>query len=812
MRRLLLLILLLSISIANDLNCFGGLSYSTSDNLDAITHNPAGLGVDRDIQLGFSINPNISDSSKIGIGFRSGSIGFFGNINKNGEYDYIIGTGSYSPDLNFYSGFSYSSYKNIYKTGFLYRPSTYYSIGLTYQYSSIDKMNGINLATAFKPIGNRLTFGFDIFNDNIADGNNIDITGFLDLKASNGIHLMASYNNSINSIQAGISFNTSNFNIFGLSNSNTNQNANISFRYNNQNSKGLKLPVKSKKKEKLNYIELTLNGIFIEEPEREKRSFNFDNLNFNPLSMVFGNNNSNYYQLRKFINKMDQISKDDEVDGMILKLESIGGGITKLIDVRNALQKFKNNGKKIIVYANHISNSSYLLASVADEIYIPELSDVDLRGLSIEVAFYKDLLDTLGIVFEVEQISPYKSALDPMIRNSMSKEMGENLSLLFSDVYEEFVSSISEGRGWAIEKTKKVIDNGPYRDDQAIIANLINGTMYPDEFDTYISKIDDKNVIKKQFNSISEPVLFVNEWYEEKNKIAVIYAVGGINLGKSQRGIKGPSSVMGNETISHAIKSARLDKNVKGIVLRIDSGGGSALASDLMWREVYKTTELDTFNIKPFVASMADVAASGGYYIACQADKIMASPSTVTGSIGVISGRPNLSGLKNKLGIHTDGIKFGKHADYYSDSDLWNDEERGILREGILHVYGKFLQRVANGRDVLDSLAVHEVAIGKVWSGVRAKTLNLVDEIGNLNDAIELVAEMAKLENQNYEIEEYPKREHSSRFSFGGNGANLSNSIYLKGTLKEIQETLNGIPDFHNDKNQMVLPYRIIFH
>lgn len=811
MRKILILILLFTNSFANEMNYFGGLSYATSDNLDAISYNPAGLGVDRGFQMGFVFNSQISDTSKLAIGLRGGSLGIFGTVNKDGDYDYIIGTGSYSSDANLYTGFSYSS-KKIFKTGFLYRPSTLYSVGFTHQYNLDKKIHGINLATAFRPIGNRFTFGVDLYKNNIMDDNEIEFTGFVDLLATNGVHLLAGYNHSKDIIQAGISFNTSNLNILGLSNSDNNTHTNISLRYNNQISKGLTLPLKPKERENLNYIELTLDGIFIEEPARVKKGFNFDNFNLDPMSLLFGSNNERYYQLRDFLNRMNQITNDDEIDGMILKLEYIGGGITKLIDVKNALQEFKNKGKKIIVYANYISNSSYLLASVADEIYIPELSGVDLRGLSIEVAFYKDLLDTLGIVFEVEQISPYKSALDPMIRNSMSKEMRENLSMLFEDVYEEFVSSISVGRGWTNKKTKEIIDYGPYREDQAIVSNLINGTMYPDEFDKYISKIDGKNVKKKSFNSISKPDLYVDEWIEESDKIAIIYAVGGIKLGKSQRGIKGPSSVMGNETISRAIERARLDKDVKGIVLRIDSGGGSALASDLMWREIYKTTVLDSLNIKPIIASMSNVAASGGYYIACQTDKIMASPATVTGSIGVISGRPNLSGLKKKLGIHTDGMKFGKHADYYSDSDLWNKDERGILRDGILHVYGKFLKRVAEGRDALDSLAVHEVAIGKVWSGVRAKSLNLIDEIGNLNDAIQLVANMAGLKDNEYEIDEYPKRDEHRSFSIGGDGANLTNSIYFKGTLKEIQETLQYIPDFQNDKNQMVIPYRIIFH
>jgi len=509
---------------------------------------------------------------------------------------------------------------------------------------------------------------------------------------------------------------------------------------------------------------------------------------------------------------MEMITNDENVDGLIINLESIGGGISKLMDVRSALQNFKDNGKKIIIYADYISNSAYMVASVADEIYVPELSGVDLRGLHIEVEFYKDFLDTLGIAFEVEQISPYKSAMDPFIRNSMSPEMKENLGQLFDDIYKNYIQAISHGRGWTIDHTVSIIDGGPYREDEAIELGLITNTMYPDEFDKHIKKNEDKTVVSLPLNSFGEKDEYVEDWVENEDKIAVIYAVGGIQMGKSQRAPKGPSSVMGNETISKAIKSARMDKNVKGIVLRIDSGGGSALSSDLMWKEIYNTTVADTNNIKPFIASMSSVAASGGYYIACQADKIMASPTTVTGSIGVISGRPNFSGLKSKLGIHSDGMKYGKHSDYYSGNKLWNKEERKILRDGIEHVYGKFLKRVADGRDALDSLGVHEVAIGKVWSGTKAKEINLVDEIGNLEDAVNLTAEIAGLEDGQFKIDEYPKQDKMKGFKFGDKDINVLHSFKFTGSLQEIQETLQSIPNFENDPTQMVLPYRIIIH
>ena len=809
MKKILIIITILGVLYSS--NSFGGLSHATSDNLDAINLNPAGLAVDRGLQFGIGVDQNNIESGKINLGLTHGRIGLSLLIDKDGKSDYTIGSGKSFSKINLSIGSSYSS-DNSFKIGAMYRPENWFSAGVTHNYLIDSNTNGLRFASAFRPFGNKLTFSIDVFKDDIIN-NEVGFESNINFNILNGVNLIAGYkyNYLEESIQAGFSFNTSNINFMGIGNKNKNSLHNISLRYSSQQQEGFSIPsFKKKKKETLNFIELELDHVFIEEPIIEKKGFNFELPDLDPLKMLFGSRNNNYKQLKTFLNKMDLLTKDKNIDGLVIRLKSIGGGLTKLFDVRNALQKFKDSGKKIIIYADYISNSAYLVASIADEIYIPELSDVDLRGFNIEVEFYKDFLDTLGVVFEVEQISPYKSAMDPFLRNSMSPEMKENLGTLFNDVYGEFVTGIASGRGWTEKKTNDIIDNGPYLESEAIKAGLISGTMYPDEFNDYITNYNNKKVVKTSFKSIHENDIYNENWLKNNAKIAVVYAVGEIQLGKSQRGKKGPSSVMGNKTITEAIKSARLDKNVKGIVLRIDSGGGSALSSDLMWREIYKTTVSDTNNIKPLIASMSSVAASGGYYIACQADKIMASPSTITGSIGVISGRPNLSGLKEKLGIKVDGMKFGKHSDYYSGNKLWDEEERGILRDGILHVYGKFLKRVADGRDALDSLGVHEVAIGKVWSGVKAKSLNLVDEIGNLDDAINLTAEIAGIKKGEFQIIEYPISNKNKGFKLGGDGVNGSHSFKFSGTIQEIKESLKNIPNFENDQNQMILPYRII--
>ena len=380
--------------------------------------------------------------------------------------------------------------------------------------------------------------------------------------------------------------------------------------------------------------------------------------------------------------------------------------------------------------------------------------------------------------------------------------------MLFDDIYDRFVSSIASGRGWSIDKTKEVINKGPYLTKDAIKEGLITDYMYPDKFEKYKKERNDKKINLVSFGEIGSENSYNYNWEEDKEKIAVIYAVGGINVGKSKR--QGSvSEVMGNETISKAIKTARKDKDVKAIVLRIDSGGGSALASDLMWKEIWNTSVADTKNVKPFIASMSDVAASGGYYIACQADTIVADSSTITGSIGVISGRINLSGLWEKFYTNTDRIKFGERSDIRSGSRLWTEEERLWVRQGIVDIYGTFLSRVSGGRETLDSLDVHEVGIGKVWSGVEAKELGLVDVLGDLNFSIEIAKEAAGIDSEeDIIIDEYPKKEPFS-FSkiFGGKEIKV---IKLDGPLKEMSNTLNALPNFENDRMQMILPVEII--
>ena len=561
------------------------------------------------------------------------------------------------------------------------------------------------------------------------------------------------------------------------------------------------------KKDTQTFLRMKLDGLFIEEPEvkKPKMPFSFDlNIPFIGGGVVYGK------QLRKFVDEMQSYTDDEDIDGLIIDLGFVRGGFSKMSEIRKAFQTFHDAGKTIIVYSKFgLSNVSTYILSMADEIYVHEMAGVDLRGLAMEVTFYRGLLDTLSITPEVWRVSPYKTASDPFLRDSMSDAMRENYSQLLDGIYDEFVAGIAEGKGWDEEQTRAVIDAGPYMlTSLAQEAGLINGTKYPDEFDEYVNDINDGkvNIVKlKRKEDISE---YEYAWRNDrvKDKIAVIYAVGNIVPGKSQQSPAG-SKTMGDETIAKAVKQAREDKSVKAIVLRIDSGGGSALASDIMWREILKTTESDSVNIKPLIASMSDVAASGGYYIACQADSIIAYPSTVTGSIGVIGMRLNMSQLAERFGVHTAWLKRGERADFATGGRLATQEESDMILTSINDTYLKFKERVIKGREALNDVdALDSIALGRVWTGTEAKRNGLIDELGGYYDAIDLAKSAAGITGD-VEILELPG--HKSKTDFKKMFSGDSQIDLLYNNVLETLKVDDLIPILQGGEIQMIHPVRI---
>ena len=864
-KKLTFILIFTSIIFSQNINysIWNGNSVSTSDNLDAIGLNPAGLGVLRGNQYAFAIKQvpleiekylfTYSRRNEWGLGFETS----YDSYNESMNHSIGYGSKIFIDDL--YFGVKYS--KNNYSLGSLYRPHKGVSIGITTfkgennieicddecnenNYSITYNYNNVRIGFSFRPFEfikkgvesnkflnySNFTIGYDKTMNNLGfslDSDQIIFNSqeshFLDKDSYQEQFFMTFTATPGIDISYFIHDNYSNEKTFGLNLSfkmgdhgagtsyypsnpfySTSVGSNTLYYYNySQKKEGLNFTSDTQ-----NYIKMKLEGYFIEE---EPTKSIFDNLPF--ISSKKGT------QLKSWTDKIYDISNDPEIDGLIIELGNVEAGFSKRRTIFQTLMRMKENGKKIIVYTqNDISNMNYHLISMADEIYTHRMSSVLLRGLTMEPMFIRGLLDTISIVPEVIRVSPYKTAADMLLNRKMSDEMKENYSELLEDLYEIMVNDISTARGWDNEKTKLTIDNGPYLSSiKAIESELIDGVMFPDEFGKYINKINDKNIEFIDWDEYNNNDFYVNDWKtDKKSKIAVIYAVGGIVSGESNPGAGG-STMMGDKTIIKAIKDAREDKDIKAIILRVDSGGGSALASDMMWKEVYNTTVQDSLNIKPFIVSMSDVAASGGYYISCQADKILADESTITGSIGVIWARLNFSELMEKIGINTEKIMMGKNADFLSGSRLLTKSEQEKTLNSINDIYNIFKERVIDGRKNLNNIdELDEIALGRVWSGKRAKELGLVDETGNLYDAIEIAKIDALIPpNDDIEIVEYPQVKNFSLFDLFTNDNDDTRLQIIKLTdlfpeeFSNELETLEIIPIIMDNEIQFLMPYKI---
>ena len=795
-----------------------GLSISESDNTDALFFNPAGLAVDHGVQFDLFGNTD-QNSNDIYTSFKTKNFGLsYKNI--DGETGFNIGFAD-KIHKNLYYGYVWNN-KNLMDVGLLYRPTNFISLGWT-STAKDDFSNFIKhgFGFGFRPLGCKsITLGIDQHFDKDWESQNTSL--FIKTIPINGLELSASISsneyedNGIpifnfdeldnHDLKFNIGFNLEGIKQVYSHNNNGSNTYGVSFTTHMQPD------LFQKKKNK--FVTLIFDDVFIEE-KPTKKFFNFN---------LFGNTKEGT-QLRTWIEKIDKLTSDSNVKGLIINLKNISASFSKRIEIRDALIRFKESGKKIILYSESgISNMNYHIASIADEIYVNPLTGVDLKGMSMEITFYRDLLDTLKIEpaiwrIEDEDGESYKTAGDPFKYNKMSEQMRENYSQLLDDLNDVFIEDIAMARGFLnddktpdIEYTQKIVDEGPYwQPEIALERGLIDGIFYPDEFTTYVKDSIVKKNKNLNFANIDKRKKYNFNWKEStKPKIAVIYAVGGIMSGKSNPGPQG-SSVMGDRTIMKAIKDARNDDSIEAIILRIDSGGGSALASDQMWREIYKTTN-DSINQKPFIASMSGIAASGGYYIACEADTIIAQSTTITGSIGVISIGFNLSELYDKIGINKEVLKRGEFSDFLTQSRKWTEEEHQKMKKSTEYYYKEFKNRVLEGRPNLNPEELDELALGRVWSGNTALENGLIDEVGGINKTIEIAKNMASLDGKEIEIVEFPNND-KDRYNKKDKGqADYNTQLLLElmpdNIRKELNE-LNIIPLLKDEKIYFMIPHHI---
>ena len=488
----------------------------------------------------------------------------------------------------------------------------------------------------------------------------------------------------------------------------------------------------------------TILHITLNSPIRDRTSENpFENFDFNTLE------NSSNLGLDKILESIEKAKSDDRIEGIYLDLTFLNTGMASIEEIRNALVDFKKSKKWIISYSEVYTQGTYYLASVADKIYVNPAGIVELKGLAIQLMFFKNMLEKLEVDVQIIRHGKFKSAVEPFMLEKMSDSNREQLEKILSTAWGSMINDIAASRDIKTATINELADGLKIQDAKdALKYNFVDGLMYKDELLTELrNKLgleENGDIITVSLGKYSKAKV-KGVQVKSSNKIAVIYAAGNIVSGK------GSKDQMGSETISKAIREARLDDDVKAIVLRVNSGGGSALASDVMWRETTLAKKA-----KPFIVSMGDVAASGGYYIACAADKIVASEKTITGSIGVFGVIPNMEGFfNNKMGITFDGAKTNDHADMMSLFKPLTGEEKDIIQIGVEKIYDDFITKVAAGRGMTKE-EVDAIGQGRVWVGNDALEIGLVDEIGGLNRAIDIAQEMAKLEN--FELENYPKR------------------------------------------------------
>lgn len=467
----------------------------------------------------------------------------------------------------------------------------------------------------------------------------------------------------------------------------------------------------------------------------------------NPLNMLTGNTNEDVPGLFHVIRLVKHAKTDSAIKGIYIKCEDNNNGFAASEELRNALLDFKQSKKFIIAFGDVIAQKAYFVATAADKIYCNPQGMVDWRGFSTTLMFIKGTLDKLEIQPQIFYAGKFKSATEPLRAVQMSDANRLQTSIYMNDMYNELLTAASKKTGLDTGTLHNLANTGAIQSaSQAAQYKLIDGVKYDDEVKSEMARLLKVSATKKfNFVPLGKYAKAVKSFGSSKDRIAIIYAEGEIMDGKNKRG-----ETVGSDETRLLIRNARLNDDIKAIVFRVNSPGGSSLASEEIWREIMLAKAA-----KPLVVSFGDVAASGGYYISCGADSIFAEPTTITGSIGVFGIIPNFKQFfNNKMGITFDGVKTGPYADMPSVNRPLNAAESLFVQQSIDTIYHVFKSRVSEGRN-LSMEVVDSIAQGRVWTGKRALEIGLVDRLGNMKDAVDCAARMAKVKD--YRIKEYPE-------------------------------------------------------
>lgn len=506
--------------------------------------------------------------------------------------------------------------------------------------------------------------------------------------------------------------------------------------------------------------------------------------------------------LSDVIRAIEYAKTDDDIKGISILNNASNLGIAQTKALRDALEDYKKSGKFVYSYADMYSQKDYYLNSVANTIYINPIGEFDFKGLSTEIMFFKDFQEKSGLKIEVIRHGKYKSAVEPFLENKMSEANKEQTMALLNSVWNSVVTEIAKSRNVPVARLNEIATGLLARTPQmALNEKLVDKIAYEDVYHADIKKAlkveadDDYN--KVSIEEYADKIATTTKDHSTKDKIAIIYAQGEIMAGE------GDVTYVGEGSMRRSLQEARKDKNVKAIVLRIDSPGGSALTSELIWREIELTKK-----VKPVVVSMGNLAASGGYYIACNANKIYAESNTITGSIGVFGMLPNFTQAFNKLGINTEQVKTHERANNYSPFVPLDDNTRAFAQESVEKIYSTFVNRVAAGRKMTFA-QVDAIGQGRVWSGQDALRIGLVDKIGGMDDALKEAAALAKIKE--YRTQDFPEYEKDLDDVLAQFGLAQSKEAMMKEELgEENYMILQRLKRLNQLKGvQAILPYEI---
>jgi protease-4 len=475
------------------------------------------------------------------------------------------------------------------------------------------------------------------------------------------------------------------------------------------------------------------------------------------MSLFLGRQPLGIHNLRMNIRKA---KVDRRIDSLLVRLAYLDCGWGKISELRETILDFRKSGKKAYAYIEEIPepDKEYYLATACDKIILHPVGNLNINGIGGYHPYLKKALAKLGIEAESEHVEEYKTAFNMFTEEGFTKAEKEMLESIYGDVFSHYVKTVAQARGKSEEEVKKLMDHGFFHGEEALKAGLVDGLLYLDEVEKLLK--GERKKINKIALSLYSRIKPSSLGLDRGKRIALIYGMGPIHTGSSYY------QTIGSQTVARWIKKARENKSIDAVVFRVDSPGGSAVGSDVIWKEVVLTKKE-----KPFIVSMSDVAGSGGYWVSMAANKIVAQPQTLTGSIGVIFGKFNLAAFYKKLGISYEKLTYGEKADIYSSFRNLTPEERKLIKKEILWIYDQFLTKVADGRDMTKE-EVDKIGKGRVWTGNQAKDLGLVDEIGGLSKAIDLAKELAGIPaEEEVKLIIWPKKVSFWQSLFGKMGA-----------------------------------------